>query len=54
MATALAPEGAGLRAIAEGFALVHGKADHKKLELEFPLYDALYAWCGSHEDAAVR
>ena len=47
-------EGAGLRAIAEGFALVHGAADHKKLELEFPMYDALYAWCGSHAEAAVR
>ena len=44
-----AAEGAGLRAIAEGFAIVHGKADHKKIELEFPLYDALYAWCAAQE-----
>jgi hypothetical protein len=50
----VAPEGAGLRAIAEGFALVHGAADHKKLDLEFPLYDALYAWCGSHAEAPAR
>jgi len=48
---AVAPEGAGLRAIAEGFAEVHGKADHKKIELETPLYDALYAWCISHAGA---
>lgn len=40
-----APEGPGLLAIAQGFALVHGLDDHKKLELETPVYDALYAWC---------
>lgn len=40
-----APEARGLRAIAEGFALVHGADDHTKMALEFPLYDALYAWC---------
>ncbi len=51
---AVAREGAGLRAIAEGFALVHGTADHKKLELEFPLYDALYAWCTSHAEVPAR
>jgi len=39
------PEGPGLYAIAHGFALVHGSADHDKLELESPMYDALYAWC---------
>lgn len=39
------PEAAGLKAIARGFALVHGVDDHRKLELEIPLYDALYAWC---------
>lgn len=38
-------EGPGLYAIARGFALVHGTADHDKLELETPMYDALYAWC---------
>jgi len=42
---AVAPEGAGLRAIALGFSLLHGADDKKKLELESPLYDALYAWC---------
>ena len=39
------PEGPGLYAIAHGFALLHGPADHDKLELETPMYDALYAWC---------
>ena len=47
------PEGAGLRAIAEGFALVHGKADHTKMDLEFPLYDALYAWCTANAEVAA-
>jgi hypothetical protein len=41
------PEGRGLNAIAHGFALLHGADDHKKLELETPVYDALYAWCES-------
>lgn len=42
------PEAAGLKAVAHGFAMVHGVDDHRKLELETPLYDALYAWC-QHE-----
>jgi len=42
---AVAAEGAGLRAIALGFSLLHGADDRRKLELEIPLYDALYAWC---------
>src|SRR5262245_48247771 len=37
------PEGEGLKAIAKGFALVTDD-DHQKLEWEFPLYDALYAY----------
>lgn len=45
------PDGAGLKAIAQGFSLLHGADDHKKMELEFPMYDALYAWC---EDEAKR
>ena len=40
-----APEGAGLKAIAHGFALLCKQDDHRKIELESPLYDALYAWC---------
>ena len=39
------PEGRGLSAIARGFALLHGTDDQKKIELETPMYDALYAWC---------
>ena len=38
-------EGAGLYAIAHGFALLHGTEDHLKIALETPMYDALYAWC---------
>jgi len=41
------PQSAGLSAIARGFALVHGEADHDKIRLETPMYDALYAWCQS-------
>lgn len=36
------PESPGLYAIAEGFARL-GVPDHRQLELELPLYDALYA-----------
>jgi hypothetical protein len=39
------PEGPGLFAIAHGFALLHETEDHRKIELETPIYDALYAWC---------
>lgn len=39
------PQSAGLRAIAYGFALVHGEDDATKLRLEGPMYDALYRWC---------
>jgi hypothetical protein len=39
------PEGRGLSAIAHGFALLHGTDDHRKIEFETPMYDALYAWC---------
>ncbi len=41
----ITPEAAGLKAIAHGFALLHGDRDHDKIRLESPLYDALYAWC---------
>ncbi len=39
------PESRGLKAIASGFALVHGDDDHEKIRLETPMYDALYTWC---------
>ena len=42
---AIIPEAAGLKAIAHGFAMVHGEDDLRKIALETPLYDALYAWC---------
>lgn len=38
------PQSAGLKAIAEGFA-VTARDDFERLEKQFPLYDALYAWC---------
>ena len=41
------PEGRGLSAIAHGFALLHGTEDHRRIELETPMYDALYIWCQS-------
>jgi hypothetical protein len=40
-----APEGPGLKAIAHGFSLIWKNEDHRKIEIESPLYDALYAWC---------
>jgi hypothetical protein len=46
------PEGPGLYAIAHGFALLHGTADHRKIELETPMYDALYAWCQEYVSSA--
>jgi hypothetical protein len=38
------PEAPGLRAIAEGMALTTPD-DHAKIAQEFPMYDALYAYC---------
>jgi hypothetical protein len=49
----LVPEAAGLYAIARGFALVHGDSDHLKIQLETPMYDALYAWCQKQAGEAV-
>jgi hypothetical protein len=37
------PQSAGLLAIADGFASL-GLDDQRQLELELPVYDALYAW----------
>ena len=39
----VAPEGSGLRAVAEGFALT-GIPDEERLARQFPLYDALYEY----------
>ena len=41
----LTPESRGLDAIAGGFQQM-GMSDHEKLEREFPVYDALYVYCG--------
>jgi hypothetical protein len=38
------PQSAGLLAIAEGFPHVEAD-DQRLLELEMPIYDALYEWC---------
>lgn len=38
-------EGRGLQAIAKGFSILHGRDDHRKIALESPMYDALYAFC---------
>ena len=38
-----APEGVGLRSIAQGFAAL-GISDEERLDREFPIYDALYAY----------
>ncbi len=40
----IVPEAAGLQAIAHGFGAICPD-EYRKLEMEFPLYDALYAWC---------
>jgi hypothetical protein len=47
------PEGRGLKAIAHGFSLVFGRDDARKIELETPLYDALYAWCRRQAEAVA-
>ena len=39
----VAPEGVGLRALAEGFAAL-GLADEERLARQFPVYDALYEY----------
>ena len=42
-----APEGIGLRSIAQGFAAL-GIADEERLLRQFPIYDALYAYVQSN------
>ena len=44
------PESRGLLAIADGFALL-GLDDQRQLELELPVYDALYAWAQRQVEA---
>ena len=49
----LAPEAAGLYAVAGGFRLVY-QDDHELLKAEWPVYDALYAWCKQQVETASR
>jgi hypothetical protein len=42
----VAPEGIGLRSIAQGFAAM-GLSDEERLARQFPVYDALYAYVKS-------
>ena len=46
------PESRGLLAIADGFALLDID-DQRQLELELPVYDALYAWAQARERASA-
>jgi hypothetical protein len=39
------PQSPGLRAVAEGFHYLVPDDDHRQLDLEWPVYDALYQWC---------
>ena len=39
------PQSPGLQAVAEGFHYLVPDDDHRQLELEWPVYDALYQWC---------
>jgi len=50
---AATPESPGLFAVAEGFALL-GLPDQQQLELELPVYDALYAWCQAQAGTEER
>jgi hypothetical protein len=40
----IAPEAAGLLAVAEGMTVI-APDDYRKMELLFPVYDALYTYC---------
>jgi hypothetical protein len=44
------PQSAGLKAIAEGFSYAVDE-DLRQLELELPVYDALYEWCRREVEA---
>jgi hypothetical protein len=44
------PQSHGLKAIAEGFSYLEAD-DHRQLELELPVYDALYEWCRCETEA---
>ena len=46
----ITPQSAGLKAVAEGFSYLEAD-DHRQLELELPVYDALYEWCRREVEA---
>jgi hypothetical protein len=46
------PESRGLLAVAEGFHLLIPDDDHRQLQTELPVYDALYAWCQNQVTAS--
>ena len=46
----LTPESAGLYAAASGFRLI-AKDDHDNMVRQFPMYDALYAYCRAKQGA---
>jgi len=48
-----APEGAGLRAIAQGLAAME-LPDEERLRIGFPVYDALYAYVGGKAGRLTR
>jgi len=47
------PEGAGLEAMALGFR-ANAKDDHENMRLQFPAYDALYAYCKMKVEGKVK
>lgn len=49
----VAPEGLGLRAIAEGFAAL-GISDEERLDRQFPVYDALYAYASYQSEMSSK
>jgi len=49
--SAVTPQSPGLLAIADGFAMLDVD-DQRQLELELPVYDALYAWAKAEIGAA--
>ncbi len=48
----IVPEAAGLKAVAFGFSLLYPTDDHRILDEEFRVYDALYVWCREKVQAA--
>jgi hypothetical protein len=47
------PEGAGLEAAALGFREI-ASDDHENMRMQFPLYDALYAYCRAKVEKRAR